>query len=105
MAAAMADHPMIRLGVKLHEISDGVGFDQAIDVLAFLQCHLPASTGGDFGQKRTAAIDLHDQAFTTGNESADSAFDLILYGYAADIATRQGNVFGADGHLGLAADR
>ena len=50
MAAAMTDHSMIRLGVKLHEISDGVGFDQAIDVLAFLQCHLPASAGGDFGQ-------------------------------------------------------
>ena len=88
MAVAMADYPMIGLGVKLGEKSNGMGFDQAIDVFAFLQAHAPACARRNFGQQRAAAIDLYDQAFAAGNQRADPAPDLILYRYAADIAAR-----------------
>ena len=79
MAIAMADYPMIGLGVKLGEVCNGVGFDQAIDVLALLQGHVPASALRNFGQQRATAIDLYDQAFSAGNQRADPALDLILY--------------------------
>ena len=85
MAVAMADDPLIGLGIKFCKVSNGVGFNQAIDVLAFLQSHVPASARRDFGQQRAAAIDLYDYAFAAGNQCADSALDLILYRYAADI--------------------
>ena len=85
MAVAMADYPMIGLGVKLGEIGNGVGFNQAIDVLTLLQGHVPASARRNFGQQRATAIDLYDQAFSAGNQRTNSALDLILYRYAADI--------------------
>jgi len=88
MAVAMADDPLIGQGVKLGEVSDGVGFDQAIDKLALLQGHVPACARRNFGQQRSAAIDLYDQAFSAGDQRADSALDLILYRYAVDITTR-----------------
>ena len=88
MAIAMADHPMIGLGVKFGEVGNGVGFDQAIDVLALLQGHIPASARRNFCQQRATAINLYDQAFSAGNQRTDSALDLILYRYAADIVAR-----------------
>ncbi|OYV20359.1 MAG: hypothetical protein CG441_428 [Methylococcaceae bacterium NSM2-1] len=88
MAIAMADYPMIGLGVKLGEVCNGVGFDQAIDVIAFLQSHVPAGTRRNFSQQCAAAIDLYDQAFSAGNQRTNSPPDLILYRYAADMAAR-----------------
>jgi len=44
MAVAMVDHLMIGLGVMLSEVSNGTGFNQAINIFAFLQGHVPAST-------------------------------------------------------------
>ena len=65
-----------------------MGFDQAIDIFAFLQGHVLARARRNFGQQRTAAIDLYDQALAAGNQCADLALDLILYRYAADIVAR-----------------
>ena len=58
MAVAMTDDPMMGLGVQLGKVGDAAGFNQAIDVFAFLQGHVPASARRNFGQQRTAAIDL-----------------------------------------------
>lgn len=100
----MADYPLIGQGVKLGEVGNGVGFDQAIDNFTLLQSHVPASARRNFGQQRSAAINLHDQAFPAKNQCADSALDLILYRYAVDIAARQGYIVGAYRHLGLTVD-
>ena len=51
MTVAMTDHPVVGLGVQLGEISNGAGFDQAIDVFAFLQGHIPAGARRNFGQQ------------------------------------------------------
>jgi len=88
MAVTMANYPMISLSFKLGEVSNGVCFDQTINVLALLQGHIPASARRNFGQQRTTAIDLYDQAFSASNQRTDLALDLILYRYAADIFAR-----------------
>ena len=88
MAVAMVNHPMIGQAVMLREVSNGMGFNQAINVLTLLQGHVPASARRNFGQQRATAVDLYDQAFSARNQCTDSALDLILYRYAIDVAAR-----------------
>ena len=82
MAVAMVDYPMTGQAVMLSEVSDGMGFNQAINFLAFHQTHLLTSAEGDFSQDSPAAVDLNKHAVVIGDQGADLSLHLVLDGNA-----------------------
>lgn len=50
MTITMANDPLIGLRIKLGEVANGVDFDQAVNVIAFLQGHVSACTWRNFCQ-------------------------------------------------------
>lgn len=70
--------PPKRHCIRLGEIAKGVRLDQAVNCVALLQRHFSTGPWRYSSQHGTSAVNLHENAFTHRNQSANPALYLVL---------------------------